>query len=202
LSRRLLSTLLLGAFLLLPGFGTAATAATPESVPERRPGASRADRMRFAQAGEITPEKIERWRRMPPEEREKIRERYRRWKSLPPAERERILERRRVWRSLPEADRSYLRDRREILRQAGPEEKRAIEKFARRMRRLPPGRRESIHRRIGELRNLPAPERDERLMDWPFYRRLTPAERRAVSRFLFSEPTEIAPGGSRERPHE
>ncbi|MGE5189912.1 MAG: hypothetical protein ACM3NF_07645, partial [Gemmatimonadota bacterium] len=34
----------------------------------------------LAQPGRLTPEKVERWRRMSPEEREHIRERYRRWK--------------------------------------------------------------------------------------------------------------------------
>ena len=38
----------------------------------------------------LSPGRLERWRAMPPEERERIRERYRRWKELPPEERERI----------------------------------------------------------------------------------------------------------------
>lgn len=202
MSGRFLPALLLGSVLLLPGAAHTATAAAPEGAPQGRPGVHRADRMRIAQGGEITPEKLERWRNMPPEEREKIRERYRRWKSLTPGQRERILERRRVWRSLPEASRSYLLDRREIYRQAGPGEKRAIEKFVRRMRELPSDRRQLLRRRIDELRDLPASKRDERLMDWRFYRRLSPAERHAVNRFLFSEPTASAPGGSREPPHE
>ena len=47
-------------------------------------------------------ERLERWRAMPPEERERIRERYRRWKELPPEKRERIVGRHRRWRELPE----------------------------------------------------------------------------------------------------
>lgn len=202
MNRRLLPALLLGAVLLLPGVEPPATAAAPEGVPSGSPGIARAGRVRSAQDGEITPEKLERWRKMTPEQQERIRERYRRWKSLPPEEREQILERRRAWRSLPEAERSYLRGRREILRKAGPEERRAIRKFTRRVRKMPPDRRRWLHRRIGELRNIPAAERDERLMEWEFYRGMSPAERRAVSRFLFSEPTGSEPAGSRERVHE
>ena len=87
---RLRWTLTLLAALLLsaaPGPAAVAPAGTVQDRPER----SRQGGLLFARAGEITPEKLERWRSMPPEEREKIRERYRRWKSLPPERRERIL---------------------------------------------------------------------------------------------------------------
>ena len=54
----------------------------------------RAEGPRVAQAGEVTPEKIERWRTMTPEDRE------------------RILERRLEWRELPEGQRRFLMQRR------------------------------------------------------------------------------------------
>lgn len=143
--------------------------------------------------GQVTPERIERWRRMSPEEREQIRERYRRWKDLPPERRERSLERSRRWRELPERDRRFLRERREMYRNAWPDEKRVIDKFFVRMRQLPPERRRALQRRIAEWRELPAAERDERLMDWPFYGSLRPEEQGVIRRYLFSEPAPYLP---------
>jgi hypothetical protein len=154
-----------------------------------------AEGRRVAQAGEVTPEKIQRWRNMTPEDRERIRERYRRWKELPPERKARILERRRRWRGLPEGQRHFLKQRREIYRNAGPQEKRAIEKFAREWRDLPPEQRRALRGRLAEWRDLPEDRRDERMMEWPFYRRFSPDERKAVSRFLFSHPSPGPKGG-------
>ena len=157
---------------------------------------------RMAQAGEVTPEKLDRWRSMTPEERERLRKRYLRWKSLSPERRKQILERRQRWSKLPEEQRRFLMQRREIYRNAGKEEKRAIEKLFRRWRQLPPERRQAMRRNLAEMRNLPVPQRDERLMDWPFYRRLAPDERKAVNRFLFSEPSPGTIGGSHGSPRD
>ncbi|MGE5664525.1 MAG: DUF3106 domain-containing protein [Deltaproteobacteria bacterium] len=140
------------------------------------------------QPGQVTPEKIERWRGMSPEERDRIRERYRRWKDLPPERRERLMERSRRWRELPERDRRFIRERREMYRNAWPEEKRAIDKFFVRWRQLPPEGRRTLKRRIAEWRALPASERDERLAGWSFYNSLRPEEQKVIRRFLFSEP--------------
>lgn len=150
--------------------------------------------LRVAQAGKVTPEKLERWRSMPPEQKDRIRNRYRRWKNLSPERRERILEHGKRWGKLPKHKRRFLRQRREIYRNAQPEEKRAIKKFFRRWRKLPPERRHALRQDMAEMKNLPVPERDERLMSWPFYSRLSPDERKAVNRFLFSE---LPPGPKR-----
>lgn len=158
--------------------------------------------LRMTQVGKVTPEKYERWRNMTPEERERYRERYRRWKKLSPKRRERILERRRRWHALPEKQRRFLKERREIYRNAWPEEKRAIEKFTRRWRDLPPERRHAMRRRLSEMRDLPASERDKRLMDWQFFRRLSPSEKKAVSRFLFSKPSSGPKNGPSRSPRD
>lgn len=158
--------------------------------------------LRVAQAGEVTPEKLKRWQTMTPEERERIRSRYRRWKKLPPERRERILERGRRWREIPEGQRRFLRERREIYRNARPEEKRAIEKFVRRWRQLPLERRHKMRGTLDEMRDLPANKRDERLKDWPSYRRFSPDERKAVKRFLFSEPPTGRKGGPPRSPRD
>ncbi len=155
---------------------------------EREEGSGWKDDMPMGRPGEVTPEKLERWRTKTPEERERIRRRYHRWKELPPEQRERILERRKRWRELPEEQRRALRKRREAFRNAPPEERRAIEKFFRQMRQLPPEQRHAMRRNLSEMGGLPAHDRNERLMDWPFYRQLSPAEREAVTRFLFPNP--------------
>lgn len=165
-------------------------------------GPGRRERARVAKAGDVTPEKLERWRSMTPEERDRYRKRYRRWKRLTPERRKRILENRRRWNNLPEEQRRFLMQRREIYRNARPEEKRSIEKFVRRWRRLPPERREAVRRNLSQIRDLPAPLRDGRLMEWPIYHRLTPDERTAVRRFLFAEPSPRPPGGLRGAPRD
>lgn len=157
---------------------------------------------RMAQTGEVTPEKLARWRSMTPEERERLRKRYLRWKTLSPERRKQILERRRRWSKLPEEQRRFLMQRREIYRNAGQEEKRAIKKLFRRWRQLPPERRQTMRRNLAEIRNLPVPQRDERMMDWPFYRRLAPDERKTVNRFLFSEPSPGPVGGPHGSPRD
>jgi len=163
----------------------------PPAAGGRSPGGTN-----LTQPGQLTPEKIERWRRMSPEERERIRERYRRWKALPPERRERLLERSRRWRELPEGERRFLVERREMYRTAWPEQKRVIEKFFVRWRQLPPDRRLALKRQFAEWRGLPAAERDEQMMGWPFYNRLRPDEQRVIRWFLFSEPAPPRP------PHE
>lgn len=140
-----------------------------------------------AQEGKITPEKLERWRSMPPEKKERIRKRYRWWKNLPPERRERILERGKRWEKLPERQRHFLRQRREIYRNAQPEEKRAIKKFFRHWRKLSHEQRHALRRDMAEMKSLSVTERDERLMRWSFYSGLAPDEQKAVNRFLFSE---------------
>lgn len=152
-----------------------------------------------ARPGIVTPENLERWRSMTPEEREKIRRRYHRWKDLSPERRERILERRKRWRALTEEQRRSLMQRREIYRSAPPEEKRVIEKLFHYWRGLPPERRHAMRRDLADMGNLPASDRNERLMGWPFYRRLSPGERKAITPFLFPNPQpgpERDPGGS------
>ena len=154
-------------------------------------------RVRIAQPGEVTPDKIERWRSMSPDERERIRERYREWKKLSPQRKERILDTRRRWEKLPEKEKRYLRQRREIYRNASPEEREAIRKFFRDWKKLPPEQRRALRRNMEEWKDLPGKERDERLMQWPFYRKFSPREQSAVNRFLFMP----APQGPKGGPH-
>lgn len=142
------------------------------------------------QGDPLSPGRLERWRAMPPEERERIRERYRRWKELPPEKRERIMERNRRWRELPEEERRYLKDRRELLKDAGPEDRGVVRKFFARMRSLPPGARGAARRKIREWRSLPPGERDESMRSWPFYRGLSGRERDTLRWFLFAPPGE------------
>ena len=142
----------------------------------------------------VSPERLERWRSMSPEERERIRERYRRWKELPPEERERIKERHRRWRELPEEQRRYLKDRRELMKDAGPEDRVVVRKFFDRMHSLPPGARSAARQKIWEWRSLPPGEREEAMGSWPFYRDLSEPERETLRWFLF------APAGERHEP--
>lgn len=147
------------------------------------------------EAGEVPPERLERWRSMSPGERDRIRERYRRWKELPPEERERILERRRRWENLPREEREYLKERRALLREAGPQQRRVVRRFFARMRSLPPPARRMARGKILEWRSLPPHEREEAMLSWPFYRDLSERERDTLRWFLFGRPGDRPPGG-------
>ncbi len=144
--------------------------------------------------GSPSPDRLERWREMSPEERERIRERYRRWKDLPPEKRERIIERNRRWMKLPPEERGYLKERRELLQGAGPEVRAVVRKFFARMRSLPPPARRLARRNLREWRSLPAEERDEAMRSWPFYRGLSGRERETLRWFLFGRPGDPPPG--------
>jgi len=143
----------------------------------------------------ISPGRLERWRAMSPEERERIRKRYRRWKELSPERRERIMERNRRWRELPEEQRRYLKDRRELLKNAGPEDRGVVRKFFARMRSLPPEARGAARQKIREGRSLPPGEREEAMRSVPFYRGLSDRERDTLRWFLFAPPGERPPRG-------
>ncbi|MFA6148775.1 MAG: DUF3106 domain-containing protein [bacterium] len=151
----------------------------------------------FPRVNDVPRERLERWRAMPPEERERIRERYRQWKELPPGQRERILERNERWRQLPEEQRNYLRDRREMLKDAGPEERRVVREFFDRMRSLPPTAQRMVRQKIWEWRSLVPREREEAMLSWPFYRGLSVQERRSLRWFLYSRPGDRHVGGDR-----
>jgi len=138
----------------------------------------------------VPQERLERWRSMPPEERERIRERYRRWTE----KRERIVERNRRWRELPEEQRRYLKDRRELLKDARPEDRGVVRKFFARMHSLPPGARSAARQKIREWGSLPPGEREEAMRSWPFYRGLSDRERDTLRWFLFARPGERPPG--------
>jgi len=136
----------------------------------------------------VPQERLERWRSMSPEERDRIRERYLRWKELSPEKQERILERNRRWRELPEEQRSYLKDRRELLKDAGPEEREVVDKFFARMRSLPHKSRHHLKRKIWGWRSLSPEEREKEMLSWPFYRELSAPERDTLRWFLFAGP--------------
>jgi len=141
----------------------------------------------------LSPERLERWRAMSPEEQERLRERYRRWKELPPEKRERIKERHRRWRELPEEQRRYLEDRRELLKDAGPEDRAVVHKFFSRMHSLPPEVRRATRQKIWGWQSLPPGERDEAMRSFPFHGEFSGRERETLRWFLFARPGEPPP---------
>ena len=186
--RHFVGTIVLAVFLpslwiLLPSFGIAFAGGVAHAAGE---GAAESIAPDHPEGGPISPERLERWRAMPPEERERIRERYRRWKELPPEKRERILERQRRWRELPEEQRRYLKERRELFTDAGPEDRVVVRKFFARMRSLPPEVRGAERQKVREWRSLPPGEREKAMGSWPFYRELSDRERGTLRWFLFA----------------
>ena len=193
--RRLARTIALAVFLSSFGILLSLSGTAIADVPARAAGEEAAesiapDRPR----GEpLSKERLERWRAMSPEERERIRERYRRWKELSPEQRARIVERKRRWRELPEEQRRYLKDRRELMKDAGPEDRVVVRNFFHRLHSLSAEARGAERKQIWEWRALPAGEREEAMRSWPFYRGLSGRERDTLRWFLFARPGERPP---------
>lgn len=193
--RRFVRTIVFAVFLSSPGILLSLSGTAFAGLPARAAGEDSAESIAPHRPGgePVSPERLERWRAMPPEERERIRERYRQWKELPPEKRERILERHRRWRELPEEQRRYLKERRELLKSAGPEDRAAVRKFFDRMRSLPPETRTEARRKIREARSLPPGEREEAMLSLPFYSGFSDRERDTLRWFLFAGPGERSP---------
>lgn len=188
--RRFTGTIAAALFLLLLGV----LLSLPETAHARGYGQCLAESSGPDSGGAaLSPDRLERWRSMSPEERDRIRERYRRWKELTPEQRERVKARHRRWRELPEEQRSYLRERRALLREAGPEEQAVVRSFFARMHSLPPEVRRATRQKVWEWQSLPPGEREEAMRSWPFYGELSGPERETLRWFLFARPGESPP---------
>ena len=75
------------------------------------------------------PEALERWQRMPPKQKQEMRDRYQRWQNLPPGEKEELQRKFDAWRRLPPEE--HIRHQ---IEQLSPEEKRQLREKRRELR--------------------------------------------------------------------
>lgn len=68
-------------------------------------------------------ERMQRWQSLPPEKRERLRQRYEKFKQLPPEEQEAVKQRYNKWREMPAEDRRAMRDKWQSM---SPEDRKAF----------------------------------------------------------------------------
>lgn len=117
---------------------------------------------------------VDRFRRLPPEERRRAVER------LPPDRRQQFERRFNRLEQLPPADRDALDRRYQTFHQLPPERQQAARNAFRRFTELPARRRQEVRNRVRTLRNLPADERTAYLGSDDFQQRYSPGEQQLV----------------------
>ena len=165
--------LLLTALLLCAWMATASAAPqateTPDNTTIEKPLADNGN-------GERYHRNLERWRKMTPEQHERLRERHERWKKMSEEERARILENyRRLKKMGPERQQAVIRARR-VMAKLEPKTREELHEHMMRMRRMPPERRHEMMRQVNQVRQVLA-EDYEQLRELPPH---TPEARQMV----------------------
>jgi hypothetical protein len=117
---------------------------------------------------------IDRWNRMPPEERERELAR------LPPA-RARLI-RQRIWRynHMRPEEQQALRQRYRTFSQLPPGKQQIVRERLREFRQLPLARQPVVHREVDRLRLLPEAQRQARMNSDEFHGRFSPREQQII----------------------
>lgn len=131
------------------------------------------------------PEKMERWRKLPPERKEKIIRRYRRWEKLPPEKRERILKRYRKFKNLPPEKRERLKRRWKRMQELSPAERTSLKGTKSRFRSFSPEKKSVIRNNMKSLRNAPEEKRYERFMEMEELGDFTAGEKDVLYKYFF-----------------
>ncbi|NIO17126.1 MAG: DUF3106 domain-containing protein [Deltaproteobacteria bacterium] len=172
----ILITLLAAAlFMVLPG-QTATAKRGGNAAPHYRIG---------KRDGPGNPENMERWRKLPPERKEKIIKRYRRWEKLPPEKRERILKRYRKFKNMPPEKRERMKRRWKRMQELSPEERDNLQGTMSKFRRFSPEKKGAIRNNMKGLQNIPVEKRYERFMEMDQLRDFTPGERDVLYKYFF-----------------
>jgi hypothetical protein len=127
---------------------------------------------------------LERFRRMPPAQRERLLQR------LPPARRERVERQLRELDRMSPEDMRRLRRQYEVFQQLPPERQNEFRKLFRRFNELPSDRRQAIRSEIADLRRLTPRERRLRVESDAFQDRFSLDEKQLMRR-MYRVMTEI-----------
>ena len=98
-------------------------------------------------------EPIQRWRRLSPEEREKVLRNYQRWLDLPPKRQEELRYEFEDWRYMPEKKREKLKKRYEEFRRLPPEERRQWREKYNEHYKLSPEEKKALRERLKKKRS-------------------------------------------------
>src|ERR1051325_5515543 len=154
---------------------------------------------RGQQLAQSDQERLERWQRMSPEQKQELRERFERWKNMPPAERSELQRKFDEWRRLSPEEKATARQNFERWQKLPPEQRQRLQERWRDWRNLPPERREELRRRLQAFRELPPEKRQElrqKLMERR--ERLPPEEKQQMREKMRERFQSLSPDEKRE----
>lgn len=124
------------------------------------------------------PAPVERLRRLPPAQRQKLLER------LPPERRQRMERQLHELDQMSPQERQRLHDRYEMFRQLPPEKQDALRGAFKHFNGLPLDRREAIRKEMADLKNMKPAERRDRIQSDAFNERYSLEEQQVMRRFF------------------
>lgn len=131
-----------------------------------------------AQGGFRGPAPVERLRRLPPAQRQKLLER------LPPERRQRMERQLQELDQMTPGERQRLHDQYENFRHLPPEKQEALRGAFRRFNSLPPERREAIRKEMADFKSMTPLQRRERIQSDSFNERYSLEEQQVMRRFF------------------
>ena len=145
--------------------------------------------------GPLSPRLLERLRRLPPEEQEKVLRNNKRFQRLPKERKDQLLERLRRFQQLSPEQRERIEQRYENFRRLTPEQRRkAREIYRQHWRGLPEERRRAVLQEFRRLRRMSPDERKAHIARPEFESRFNPEERK-----LLNDLSALPSGGPRPR---
>ena len=145
--------------------------------------------------GPLPPQLLERLRKLPPEEQEKVLRNNERFQRLPKERKEQLLERLRRFQALSPEQRGRIEQRYENFRRLTPDQRRrAREIYSQHWRGLPAERRQAVIQEFRRLQRMSLDERKTYIARPEIQRRFNSEERK-----LLNDLSALPAGGSRPR---
>jgi hypothetical protein len=121
-----------------------------------------------------------------------------RWRKMAPQDRQRLLQNEDQLRRLPPAQQQVLRDRAQVWNRMSPEQREHVRtNVLPQWRQMPPDRKQAIRQRLRVLQNMPEYARNQRLNDPNFTRGMSEEDRSTLR-----DLSHLHVGGALEPPNE
>jgi hypothetical protein len=133
----------------------------PVGVLAASPEAETATQGRTAKAP-IGQEALQRWQQLPPEEKERLRERYREYQQLPPEQQQRLRQNLERFRKMDPQQQTQLLERFRRWQQFSPERRENLRRMFRQYQQLDPEQQHQLRQDLKKLRELSPEEQTRR----------------------------------------
>jgi Protein of unknown function (DUF3106) len=129
-----------------------------------------------------SPDQIEEWNKLTPDQKDTLRRRYQAFKRLTPEQQQEILENREQLRKMAPAERRIVLENYSAFQQLTPEEQRFLHQEFQRWKRLPPERRQQLRNNYRRFLQMTPEQRSRFLENYRVWRKMTPEERARLRR--------------------